>query len=132
MYVTNHCFQGNIVDVNKSFLHALTTTLCEYAISETSPRNYKLNLEPFKEVIKILHCYLDSQPERELECLFALQTLVFSLEHPPLLLSLLFSELYFADVISPDSFFEWKDSKEYQNAGKGEFSYCIFEFRISL
>ncbi|KAL5274291.1 EIF4G3 family protein [Megaselia abdita] len=111
--------KGNIIDVNKSFLHALTTTLCEYAISEPSPGAYKLDPERFKEVSKILHCYLDSQPERELECLFALQTLIFNLEHPPMLLSLLFSELYFADVISPDSFFEWKDSKEYQNAGKG-------------
>lgn len=107
--------------MNKSFIHALTTTLSEFAIIEPTPGNYKLDPERFKVVSKILHCYLDSKPERELECLFALQILIFNLEHPAGLLSLLFSELYFVDVISPDSFYEWKNSKEHPQSGKGKF-----------
>ncbi|XP_037949432.1 eukaryotic translation initiation factor 4 gamma 3 isoform X2 [Teleopsis dalmanni] len=109
---------GNIIDIDKQFIRSLTTTVCKFAIAYND-YSYKLEIIKFQKIcIPVLNRYTDSKEERELECLYAMQLLVHSLEHPRDLLSELYGELYDADVIPYDSFIKWRDSKD-QSAGKG-------------
>ncbi|XP_054745448.1 eukaryotic translation initiation factor 4 gamma 3 isoform X1 [Anastrepha obliqua] len=109
---------GNVVDIDKHFIRSLATKLCDFAISYKE-NSYKLDTECFQKIcIPVLHRYIDSKEEYELECLYSMQLLVARLEHPRGLLSDLFGELYDADVIPQDSFIKWRDSKD-QSAGKG-------------
>uniref|UniRef100_A0A1B0FEA3 W2 domain-containing protein n=1 Tax=Glossina morsitans morsitans TaxID=37546 RepID=A0A1B0FEA3_GLOMM len=108
---------GNIVDVDKTFIRGLTTTLASFAIKDSS--NYKLDAPCFqKKCIPVLIRYIDSKEERELECLYALQLLVHSLEHPRHLISDLFIKLNEYDVIPQDTFIRWRESTA-QTVGKG-------------
>ncbi|XP_046811475.1 eukaryotic translation initiation factor 4G isoform X1 [Lucilia cuprina] len=108
---------GNIVDVDKTFIKSLTTTLTSFAIKDSI--NYSLDLSCFQKIcIPVLLRYLDSKEDLELECLYAIQLLVHSLEHPRGLLGAIFGELNDADVIPQESFIAWRDSKD-QSAGKG-------------
>lgn len=108
---------GNIVEVDKMFIKSLTTTLTSFAIKDSS--NYNLDIPCFQKIcIPVLLRYLDSKEELELECLYAIQLLVHSLEHPRGLLGAIFGELNDADVIPQDTFIAWRDSKD-QSAGKG-------------
>uniref|UniRef100_A0A1A9V1R6 W2 domain-containing protein n=1 Tax=Glossina austeni TaxID=7395 RepID=A0A1A9V1R6_GLOAU len=107
---------GNIVDVDKTFIRGLTTTLASFAIKDSS--NYKLDAPCFqKKCIPVLIRYIDSKEERELECLYALQLLVHSLEHPRHLISDLFIKLNEYDVIPQDTFIRWRESTA-QTVGK--------------
>ncbi|XP_017471922.1 PREDICTED: eukaryotic translation initiation factor 4 gamma 3 isoform X2 [Rhagoletis zephyria] len=109
---------GNVVDSDKHFIRTLATKLCDFAISYKE-NSYKLEADCFRKIcIPVLHRYIDSKEEFELECLYSMQLLVARLEHPRGLLSDLFGELYDADVIPQDSFIKWRDSKD-QSAGKG-------------
>ncbi|XP_065370716.1 eukaryotic translation initiation factor 4 gamma 3 isoform X1 [Calliphora vicina] len=108
---------GNIVDVDKTFIKSLTTTLTSFAIKDSN--NYSLDLPCFQKIcIPVLLRYLDSKEDLELECLYAIQLLVHSLEHPRGLLGAIFGELNDADVIPQETFIAWRDSKD-QSAGKG-------------
>ncbi|XP_067614696.1 eukaryotic translation initiation factor 4 gamma 3-like isoform X1 [Eurosta solidaginis] len=109
---------GNCTEVDKSFIRNLVTKLCDFAISYKDT-SYKLDTDCFQKIcIPVLHRYIDSKEEFELECLYSMQLLVARLEHPRGLLSDLFGEIYDADVIPQDSFVKWRDSKD-QSAGKG-------------
>ncbi|XP_037925471.1 eukaryotic translation initiation factor 4 gamma 3 isoform X2 [Hermetia illucens] len=109
---------GNEDNIDKQFIRALTTTVCNFAIKYIN-KNYKLDRKTFSDVcIPLLHRYIDSKEELELECLFAIQVLILRLEHPGGLLSELFMEMYDADVITQDSFVKWRESKE-EPHGKG-------------
>ncbi|XP_023036153.1 eukaryotic translation initiation factor 4 gamma 3 isoform X2 [Drosophila willistoni] len=109
---------GNIVTADKLFIRGLTETLSNFAIvyKDTS---YKLETEIFQKFcIPVFQRYIDSREEQQLECLYAVQLLVHSLEHPRGLLSELFAELYDGYVIQKESLCKWRDSKD-QSAGKG-------------
>ncbi|XP_060661322.1 eukaryotic translation initiation factor 4 gamma 3 isoform X1 [Drosophila nasuta] len=109
---------GNIVVPDKIFIRGLTKTLCNFAIVYKE-HSYKLEPEIFQKVcIPVLQRYIDSNDDLQLECLYAVQLLVHSLEHPRGLLSELFGELYDGYVIQKESLCIWRDSKE-QSAGKG-------------
>ncbi|TMW46418.1 hypothetical protein DOY81_008501, partial [Sarcophaga bullata] len=108
---------GNIVDVDKTFIKSLTTTLTSFAIKDSN--NYSLDLPWFRKIcIPVLLRYLDNKEDLELECLYAIQLLVHSLEHPRGLLGAIFGELNDGDVIPQETFIAWRDSKD-QSAGKG-------------
>ncbi|XP_017853564.1 eukaryotic translation initiation factor 4 gamma 1 isoform X1 [Drosophila busckii] len=109
---------GNIVVADKLFIKGLTETLCNFAIVYKE-NSYKLELETFQKLcIPIFQRYIDSNEDLQLECLYGLQLLVHSLEHPRGLLSELFGELYDGYVIQKESLCKWRDSKD-QSAGKG-------------
>lgn len=75
-------YQGNVVDVDKQFIRSLTTCVSNFAIN-FKDESYKLDTESFLRIcIPVLHRYIDQKEERELECLYAMQFLVNSLEHP--------------------------------------------------
>ncbi|KAH8376035.1 hypothetical protein KR093_010532, partial [Drosophila rubida] len=109
---------GNIVAPDKIFIRGLTKTLCNFAIIYKD-HSFKLEPEIFQKVcIPVFQRYIDSNDDLQLECLYAVQLLVHSLEHPRGLLSELFGELFDGYVIQKESLCIWRDSKD-QSAGKG-------------
>ncbi|XP_033250157.1 eukaryotic translation initiation factor 4 gamma 3 isoform X1 [Drosophila miranda] len=109
---------GNILVADKLFIRGLTETLSNFAIVYKD-NSYKLEPEIFQKFcIPVLQRYIDSHEDHQLECLYAMQLLVHSLEHPRGLLSELIGELYDAYVIQKESLCKWRDSKD-QSAGKG-------------
>ncbi|XP_070143854.1 eukaryotic translation initiation factor 4 gamma 3 isoform X2 [Drosophila kikkawai] len=109
---------GNIMVVDKLFIRSLTESLSNFSILYKE-NSYKLETETFQKFcIPVLQRYIDSNEDHQLECLYAMQLLVHSLEHPRGLLSELFGELYDAYVIQKESLCKWRDSKD-QSAGKG-------------
>ncbi|KAH8283232.1 hypothetical protein KR054_004740, partial [Drosophila jambulina] len=109
---------GNIMVVDKLFIRSLTESLSNFSILYKD-NSYKLETETFQKFcIPVLQRYIDSNEDHQLECLYAMQLLVHSLEHPRGLLSELFGELYDGYVIQKESLCKWRDSKD-QSAGKG-------------
>ncbi|XP_034670521.1 eukaryotic translation initiation factor 4 gamma 3 isoform X1 [Drosophila subobscura] len=109
---------GNILVADKLFIRGLTETLSNFAIVYKD-NSYKLEPEVFQKFcIPVLQRYIDSHEDHQLECLYAMQLLVHSLEHPRGLLSELIGELYDTYVIQKESLCKWRDSKD-QSAGKG-------------
>uniref|UniRef100_A0A4W3HXD9 Eukaryotic translation initiation factor 4 gamma 1 n=1 Tax=Callorhinchus milii TaxID=7868 RepID=A0A4W3HXD9_CALMI len=69
---------------------------------------------------KVLQKYLNADPQRELQALYALQALMVVLEQPPNLLRTFFDVLYDEDVISEEAFYQWESSKDpAEQQGKG-------------
>ncbi|KAH8255080.1 hypothetical protein KR038_010513, partial [Drosophila bunnanda] len=109
---------GNIMVVDKLFIRSLTESLSNFSILYKD-NSYKLETETFQKFcIPVLQHYIDLNEDHQLECLYAMQLLVHSLEHPRGLLSELFGELYDGFVIQKESLCKWRDSKD-QSAGKG-------------
>ncbi|XP_032308050.1 eukaryotic translation initiation factor 4 gamma 3 isoform X2 [Drosophila ananassae] len=109
---------GNIMVVDKLFIRGLTEILSNFSIIYKD-NSYKLESETFQKFcIPVLQRYIDSNEDHQLECLYAMQLLVHSLEHPRGLLGELIGELYDGYVIQKESLYKWRDSKD-QSAGKG-------------
>uniref|UniRef100_A0A672LLP6 Eukaryotic translation initiation factor 4 gamma 3-like n=1 Tax=Sinocyclocheilus grahami TaxID=75366 RepID=A0A672LLP6_SINGR len=86
------------------FLRALMTAVCKAAV-KTEGSSYK---------------YLNSDTERQLQALYALQTFIVKLDQPANLLRMFFDCLYDEDVISEDAFYKWEVSKDpAEQQGKG-------------
>ncbi|XP_069119256.1 LOW QUALITY PROTEIN: eukaryotic translation initiation factor 4 gamma 3-like [Argopecten irradians] len=104
---------------SKYFVRVLMTAVCSCAITG---RGSSARVEP-RDVISrgaLLQKYLDHQAEFELQALYALQSLVHKLEHPPGVLRTLFDTLYDEDIISEDAFNQWEKSEEpAEQEGKG-------------
>lgn len=67
---------------DKLFIKGLTQTLSNFAIVYKD-NSYKLELEIFQKIcIPIFQRYIDSKEDLQLECLYGVQLLVHSLEHP--------------------------------------------------
>ncbi|XP_069775179.1 eukaryotic translation initiation factor 4 gamma 3 isoform X4 [Narcine bancroftii] len=101
------------------FLRALMTTVCRSSITgEGAPSRVDANI--IQQRLRLLLKYLDSDPERELQALFALQALIVKLDQPPNLLRMFFDTLYDEDVISENAFYKWESSKDpAEQSGKG-------------
>lgn len=102
-----------------TFIQTLTTAVCSTSVSRGGDTN---NCECKKDVVRsrarILLKYIDNNKKLELQALFALQQLLEELKHPRGVLNTLFEELYQADIISDDTFFEWEQTKQFP-VGKG-------------
>ena len=82
------------------------------------PDSSDLNEAQLKLRVNLFQKYLDHQPTRELQALFALQALVVKLDHPSGLLKKFFDVLYDEDIICEDSFYLWSnDTTEMQGKG---------------
>ncbi|XP_066528771.1 eukaryotic translation initiation factor 4 gamma 3 isoform X4 [Hoplias malabaricus] len=101
------------------FLRALMTAVCTAAIKSESS-SCRVDTAKIQKRLPVLHKYLNSDTERQLQALYALQALIVKLDQPPNLLRMFFDCLYDEDVISEDAFYKWETSKDpAEQQGKG-------------
>ncbi|XP_068170639.1 eukaryotic translation initiation factor 4 gamma 3-like isoform X2 [Antennarius striatus] len=101
------------------FLRALMTAVCKTAVKDDNT-NCRVDTAIIKRRLPVLLKYLNSDTERQLQALYALQTLIVTLDQPPNLLRMFFDCLYDEDVISEDAFYKWESSKDpAEQHGKG-------------
>nr|XP_033777586.1 eukaryotic translation initiation factor 4 gamma 3 isoform X2 [Geotrypetes seraphini] len=102
-----------------TFLRALMTAVCTAAIIGDCS-SFRVDTAIIKQRLPVLLKYLDSDTERELQALYALQALIVKLDQPPNLLRMFFDCLYDEEVISEDAFYKWESSKDpAEQNGKG-------------
>ncbi|XP_068270650.1 eukaryotic translation initiation factor 4 gamma 3 isoform X8 [Nyctibius grandis] len=102
-----------------TFLRALMTAVCKAAIIADST-SFRVDTAVIKQRVPILLKYLDSDTEKELQALYALQASIVKLDQPPNLLRMFFDCLYDEEVISEDAFYKWESSKDpAEQNGKG-------------
>lgn len=102
-----------------TFLRALMTAVCKAAIIADSS-SFCVDTAVIKQRVPILLKYLDSDTEKELQALYALQASIVKLDQPPNLLRMFFDCLYDEEVISEDAFYKWESSKDpAEQNGKG-------------
>ncbi|XP_034021749.1 LOW QUALITY PROTEIN: eukaryotic translation initiation factor 4 gamma 3 [Thalassophryne amazonica] len=101
------------------FLRALMTAVCKAALKDYH-MNCRVDMTIIQRRVPVLHKYLNSDTERQLQALYALQALIVTLDQPPNLLRMFFDSLYDEDVISEDAFYKWEASKDpAEQQGKG-------------
>ncbi|KAM5270025.1 eukaryotic translation initiation factor 4 gamma 3 isoform 33-T33 [Hipposideros larvatus] len=102
-----------------TFLRALMTAVCKAAIIADCS-TFRLDTAVIKQRVPILLKYLDSDTEKELQALYALQASIVKLDQPANLLRMFFDCLYDEEVISEDAFYKWESSKDpAEQNGKG-------------
>uniref|UniRef100_A0AAQ4QE26 Eukaryotic translation initiation factor 4 gamma 3 n=1 Tax=Gasterosteus aculeatus aculeatus TaxID=481459 RepID=A0AAQ4QE26_GASAC len=101
------------------FLRALMTAVCKAAVKDDTT-NCRVDTAIIQKRLPVLLKYLNSDTERQLQALYALQALIVALDQPPNLLRMFFDCLYDEDVISEDAFYKWETSKDpAEQQGKG-------------
>uniref|UniRef100_A0A8D0G9C0 Eukaryotic translation initiation factor 4 gamma 3 n=1 Tax=Sphenodon punctatus TaxID=8508 RepID=A0A8D0G9C0_SPHPU len=102
-----------------TFLRALMTAVCKAAIVADCS-TFRVDTVVIKQRVPILLKYLDSDTEKELQALYALQASIVKLDQHPNLLRMFFDCLYDEEVISEDAFYKWESSKDpAEQNGKG-------------
>uniref|UniRef100_A0A8C0KNU3 Eukaryotic translation initiation factor 4 gamma 3 n=1 Tax=Canis lupus dingo TaxID=286419 RepID=A0A8C0KNU3_CANLU len=94
-----------------TFLRALMTAVCKAAIIADCS-TFRVDTAVIKQRVPILLKYLDSDTEKELQALYALQASIVKLDQPANLLRMFFDCLYDEEVISEDAFYKWESSKD--------------------
>ncbi|KAJ8387227.1 hypothetical protein AAFF_G00159460 [Aldrovandia affinis] len=101
------------------FLRALMTAVCKAAVTGDGA-SCRVDTTIIQRRLPVLLKYLNSDTERQLQALYALQALIVKLDQPPNLLRMFFDCLYDEDVISEDAFYKWENSKDPgEQQGKG-------------
>ncbi|XP_078803880.1 eukaryotic translation initiation factor 4 gamma 3 isoform X5 [Oryzias latipes] len=101
------------------FLRSLMTAVCKAAVKDEN-NCCRVDTAIIQRRLPVLLKYLNSDTERQLQALYALQALIVSLEQPANLLRMFFDCLYDEDVISEDAFYKWESSKDpAEQEGKG-------------
>nr|CAH0113663.1 unnamed protein product [Daphnia galeata] len=93
-------------DVNPAFIRALVTAVTESSIEGRGTES-KLNNTVLKHWTEVLRRYVDNIPDRELQLLYAVQTLVTKRQHPKGLIQGIFETLYDSNVVSEEGFETW-------------------------
>ncbi|XP_062872493.1 eukaryotic translation initiation factor 4 gamma 1 isoform X2 [Trichomycterus rosablanca] len=102
---------------SNAFVRALMTSVCQAAIICENP--YKVDPKEITQRAKLLHRYIKDE-EKELQALYALQSLMVKMEQPPNLLRMYFDVLYDEDIIKEEGFYKWESSKDpAEQQGKG-------------
>ncbi|XP_050307048.1 eukaryotic translation initiation factor 4 gamma 1-like isoform X3 [Anthonomus grandis grandis] len=105
---------GDRVKENK-FIRTLATAIFENSIAKS-----KLKADVLSSHTKLIQKYVDTNLEYELQCLYALQSLIHKLEHPQGLLLAICDKLYEDSTFSQDSFIAWESSADpAEQEGKG-------------
>ncbi|TSK67162.1 Eukaryotic translation initiation factor 4 gamma 1 [Bagarius yarrelli] len=100
-----------------AFVRALMTSVCQAAIICETP--YKVDSKEISQRAKLLQRYIKDE-QKELQALYALQSLMVQMEQPPNLLRMFFDVLYDEDIIKEDGFYKWESSKDpAEQQGKG-------------
>uniref|UniRef100_A0A8C7UA34 Eukaryotic translation initiation factor 4 gamma, 3a n=1 Tax=Oncorhynchus mykiss TaxID=8022 RepID=A0A8C7UA34_ONCMY len=97
------------------FLRALMTAVCKAAVKDEST-SCRVDVAIIQRRLPVLLKYLNSDTERQLQALYALQALIVTLDQPPNLLRMFFDCLYDEDVISEDAFYKWETTVCIQDA----------------
>nr|SVE89601.1 EOG090X0GPB [Daphnia sinensis] len=92
----------NVGEVNSAFIRALVT-----AVTERRGTDSKLNITVLKHRTEVLRRYVDNAADRELQLLFAVQTLVTQRQHPKGLIQGIFETFYDSNVVSEEGFESW-------------------------
>ncbi|WP_411016093.1 hypothetical protein, partial [Salmonella sp. s51884] len=101
------------------FIRALVSVVCLGAV-KGEDINSRCDRELLKKRSVLMRRYIDGDDKLELQALYEVQNLNYSLENPPGLLRLYFDVLYDEDVISEDTFYSWRDSGDsVEQTGKG-------------
>ncbi|XP_072111343.1 eukaryotic translation initiation factor 4 gamma 1-like [Mobula birostris] len=104
--------------ISPLFIRALMKSVCHSAVVFENP--VRVDTDIIQNRVKVLTKYLNSDPQRELQALYALQALMAILEQPANLLRTFFDVLYDEDVISEEAFYKWESSKDpAEQQGKG-------------
>ncbi|XP_078266306.1 eukaryotic translation initiation factor 4 gamma 1a [Rhinoraja longicauda] len=104
--------------ISPLFIRALMKSICHSAVVFENP--IRVDVDIIQNRAKVLSKYLNSDPQRELQALYALQALMAILEQPASLLRTFFDVLYDEDVISEEAFYKWESSKDSaEQQGKG-------------
>uniref|UniRef100_A0A671L3Q5 Eukaryotic translation initiation factor 4 gamma 1-like n=1 Tax=Sinocyclocheilus anshuiensis TaxID=1608454 RepID=A0A671L3Q5_9TELE len=102
---------------SNTFVRPLMTAVCQSAIICENP--YKVDTKEMTQRAKLLQHYIKDE-QKELQALYALQSLMMQMEQPPNLLRMFFDVLYDEDVIKEDGFHRWESSKDpAEQQGKG-------------
>ncbi|XP_059389520.1 eukaryotic translation initiation factor 4 gamma 1-like, partial [Carassius carassius] len=102
---------------SNTFIWLLITAVCQSAIICENP--YKVDTKEMTQRAKLLQRYIKDE-QKELQALYALQSLMVQMEQPPNLLRMFFDVLYDEDVIKEDGFYRWESSKDpAEQQGKG-------------
>uniref|UniRef100_A0A8C1WFY5 Eukaryotic translation initiation factor 4 gamma 1 n=1 Tax=Cyprinus carpio TaxID=7962 RepID=A0A8C1WFY5_CYPCA len=102
---------------SNTFVRPLMTAVCQSAIIRENP--YKVDATEMTQRAKLLQRYINNE-QKELQALYALQSLMIQLEQPPNLLRMFFDVLYDDDVIKEEGFYRWESSKDpAEQQGKG-------------
>ncbi|XP_016111957.1 eukaryotic translation initiation factor 4 gamma 1-like [Sinocyclocheilus grahami] len=102
---------------SNTFVRPLMTAVCQSAIICENP--YKVDTKEMTQRAKLLQRYIKDE-QKELQALYALQSLMMQMEQPPNLLRMFFDVLYDEDVIKEDGFYRWESSKDpAEQQGKG-------------
>ncbi|XP_069830647.1 eukaryotic translation initiation factor 4 gamma 1 isoform X2 [Dendropsophus ebraccatus] len=102
---------------SNSFVRTLMSSVCNSAIIFENP--CRVDVSVIHNRAKLLQKYLNNEA-KELQALYALQTLVVKLDQPPNLLRMFFDALYDEDVIKEEPFYKWESSKDAaEQQGKG-------------
>jgi len=93
-------------EMNVTFIRALATAVTESCI-EGNGTDCKLNIGKFKLGTEVLKKCVENIADRELQVLFAVQSLVTKRQHPKGLIQSIFEILYDSNVVSEDGFETW-------------------------
>ena len=77
--------------------------------------------EELKRHSKLLQHFFNEDVTLETQAVYALQSLVHSLQHPPNVLQQIFDTCYDEDIISEAAFRAWYDATDREEDGKGSF-----------
>ncbi|KAM9444218.1 eukaryotic translation initiation factor 4 gamma 3 [Clarias gariepinus] len=101
------------------FLRALMTAVCKAAVKDEHT-SCRVDTAVIQKHLPVLQKYFNSDTERQLQALYALQALIVTMDQPPNLLRMFFDCLYDEEVISEDAFYKWETSKDpAEQRGKG-------------
>ncbi|KAK5645721.1 hypothetical protein RI129_004185 [Pyrocoelia pectoralis] len=105
---------GEAVKENQ-FIRVLATAIFTYAIV-----NKKLTEDNLVKKYNYFYKYVDGNQKYELQCLYALQSLLNKLEYPGGILLQIFSRLYDDSMFAQESFIAWEECKDLaEQGGKG-------------
>ncbi|KAK7084911.1 Eukaryotic translation initiation factor 4 gamma [Halocaridina rubra] len=104
-------------DANSSkFIRALVTALVEsQAMTSNDGSSIRATgkfEENMKHRLQVVRKYVDGNDRLELQCIYALQAICVTHQHPPGLLEQCFNAFYDSEVVSEEAFDEWLKSQD--------------------
>jgi len=118
---------GDDMVKDPTFVRALMTATAAVAVSGESTMAVYKN-EELKRHSKLLQHFFNEDVTLETQAVYALQSFVHSLQHPPNVLQQIFDTCYDEDVISEAAFRAWYDATDREEDGKGVAKLSVVNF----
>ncbi|XP_057318167.1 eukaryotic translation initiation factor 4 gamma 3-like isoform X3 [Microplitis mediator] len=100
------------------FVRTLTTSILTVSI-EKSVKSYKLVPTTLSGLLPLIRRYVDTEPQLELQCLFAIQSHLHKLDFPQGVLNSVIESLWDEDLISDDAFLAWQECTDPAEIAQG-------------